>query len=85
MQDDNSSNFVLTVDLGELELLTHNRNNVVPKVVPDHMIRSSCQLTNDDDLSMMSLMRMIRWRIMLMKNLVTMIVKLIRNLPVTNT
>ena len=27
-----SSNLVLTVDLGELQLVTHNRNDVAPKV-----------------------------------------------------
>ena len=49
MQDDNSSNFVLTINLGALELLTQNRNHVAPEVVPDHMIRSSRQPANDDD------------------------------------
>ena len=49
MQDDNSSNFVLTIDLGELEVITHNRNDVTPEVDPDHMIRSSRQLATDDD------------------------------------
>ena len=49
LQDDNSLSFVLIVDLGELELLTHNRNNMTPEVVPNHMIRRSRQLTNNDD------------------------------------
>ena len=40
---------MLTVDLGELQLLTHNRNDVAPEVVLDHMITSYGQLANDDD------------------------------------
>ena len=49
MQDDNSSRFVLTIDLGEPQLLTHNRNDMTPEVVLDHMIKSSRQPANDDD------------------------------------
>ena len=30
-------------------MLTHNRNDVAPKVIPDNMIRSSHQPANDDD------------------------------------
>ena len=40
---------MLTVDLRELQLLTHNRNDVAPEVVPNYMITSSRQLANDDD------------------------------------
>ena len=29
-------------------MLTHDRNDVAPDVIPDNMIRSSCQPTNDD-------------------------------------
>ena len=49
LQDDNSSKFVLTDDLGELQLLTHHRNDMAPEVVPDHMITSSHQPATDDD------------------------------------
>ena len=30
-------------------MLTHNRNDVAHEVIPDNMIRSSHQPTNDDD------------------------------------
>ena len=49
LQDDNSSNFVLTINLGELPLLTNHRNDVVPEVISDHMIPSSHQSVIDDD------------------------------------
>ena len=34
LQDDNSSNFVLTANLRELPLITNHRNDVAPKVIP---------------------------------------------------
>ena len=49
LQDNYSSNFVLTIDLRELQLLTHNYNDVAPEVILDNMIRSSRQPANDDD------------------------------------
>ena len=49
LQDNYSSNFVLTIDLGDLQLLTHDHNDETPKVILDNMIRSSRQPANDDD------------------------------------
>ena len=49
LYNNDSSCFLLIVDLGELQLLTDNRNDVTSEVIPNNMIRSSRQLANDDD------------------------------------
>ena len=48
-QENNSSNFVLTVDLGELELLPHNYTNVEAEVVSMDMPSSSERVPVEDD------------------------------------